>query len=168
MPPFARVSDWGAFWRNDVIGWEGYWIFIFLTQVYIGIAALIWFIRWFRTNEMDYWKEWLCFVVLVFAVMRFAPWNHESYGVANYGGDNMQNILVNEGFAKMERQMGFTWADAKTKTNDARLQWVSIRMSWRQAGTQIEAILWKTAWGFIYLWVMAIPTVVILAGFGND
>ena len=167
MPPFDRIDDWGAFWRNDVIGWEGYWIFIFLTEVYCGLAAIIWFIRWFRANEILYWKEWLYFAVIVIATLRFAPWNQD-LDYRKFTGDGLHNRLLSGLYAKMQVKSGFTWSESRPHWGeDARIKWASVRESWRQADTKFEAVLWKIAWGFIYMWTMAIPTVVILAKFGG-
>ncbi len=166
MPPFHRVDDWGAFWRNDVIGWEGYWVFIFLTEMYIALAVIVWIINWLRVRERDYWKEWLAIAIAVVLLLRFLPWNLEPYGVANSGGDNMNNMLVNECCAKIDRKYGFTWSDAKTKTNDDRLTWASIRMSWKRADTKLEAVSWKIAWFFIYACTMSLTTLAILCSFG--
>lgn len=166
MPPFDRVDDWGAFWRNDVIGWEGYWIFIFLTEMYCALAAIIWFLRWFRANEMDYWKEWLYFAVIVVAILRFAPWNQGS-DYRELTGDGLHNRLLSGCCARMDNLTGLTWTEPASYKDDARIKWATVRMSWRQADTKLGAVLWKIAWGFIYVWIMAIPTVVILAKFGE-
>jgi len=159
MPPFDRIDDWGAFWRHDVIGWEGYWIFIFATQMYIGIAVLVYLVRWFRANEMGYWKEWLFLAILVTIFMALAPWKIGGTGKLNALGDNGNNIALNACFAKMANKDGFTWSTPTE--DDARIMWRAISISWRGADTQFEAIIWKIAWSLQYLLVLTIPTRVI-------